>query len=107
MEIAHQVLRDVFGHESFRLSQEAVGIHLKYLHGASLRQNRQVIKRLLVDGENALVLYPTGGSYRIRRHLVLVNDSIPGGKSLTYQVPALCLKVCSTTTLSRYINLIV
>ncbi|KIM75419.1 hypothetical protein PILCRDRAFT_98975 [Piloderma croceum F 1598] len=60
MESANQagVLRDVFGHSSFRLSQEAV------------------IKRLLVDGENALVLYPTGG-----------------GKSLTYQVPALCLEV--------------
>lgn len=44
-----QVLRDVFGHEGFRLSQEAV------------------IKRLLVDNENALVLYPTGGMPDSRR----------------------------------------
>ncbi|GLB36075.1 putative ATP-dependent DNA helicase [Lyophyllum shimeji] len=56
MEKAHQVLKDVFGFTSFRLSQEAV------------------ISRLLVDNENALVVFPTGG-----------------GKSLTYQVPALCL----------------
>ncbi|PBL01411.1 ATP-dependent DNA helicase [Armillaria gallica] len=53
---AHKVLKDVFGHSSFRLSQEAV------------------IHRLLVENENALVLFPTGG-----------------GKSLTYQIPALCL----------------
>ncbi|TFY82334.1 hypothetical protein EWM64_g1675 [Hericium alpestre] len=57
MERAHELLREVFGLESFRLSQEAV------------------VKRLLVDNDNALVLYPTGG-----------------GKSLTYQLPALCLE---------------
>ncbi|KAH7913025.1 ATP-dependent DNA helicase [Hygrophoropsis aurantiaca] len=56
MEGARQVLHEVFGFPDFRLSQEAV------------------IKRLVEDNENALVLYPTGG-----------------GKSLTYQVPALCL----------------
>ncbi|PCH33726.1 ATP-dependent DNA helicase [Wolfiporia cocos MD-104 SS10] len=56
MEQAHKVLTETFGFPSFRLSQEAV------------------IRRLLVDNENALVLFPTGG-----------------GKSLTYQVPALCL----------------
>ncbi|KAG7450790.1 ATP-dependent DNA helicase [Guyanagaster necrorhizus] len=56
MEKALQVLKNVFRHSSFRLSQEAV------------------IQRLLVDNKNALVLFPTGG-----------------GKSLTYQVPALCL----------------
>ncbi|KAF5385259.1 hypothetical protein D9615_001455 [Tricholomella constricta] len=56
MEKAHQVLKDVFGFPSFKLSQQAV------------------ISRLLVDSENALVVFPTGG-----------------GKSLTYQVPALCL----------------
>ena len=43
MEKANQVLRETFGLSSFRLSQEAV------------------IRRLLIDGENALVLYPTGG----------------------------------------------
>ncbi|KAI0274720.1 ATP-dependent DNA helicase [Gloeopeniophorella convolvens] len=57
MDKAHQVLSDVFGFPSFRLSQEAV------------------IRRIVEDNENALVLYPTGG-----------------GKSLTYQVPALCLE---------------
>ncbi|CAL1695603.1 unnamed protein product [Somion occarium] len=57
MEKAYEVLRDTFGFDSFRLSQE------------------EVIRRLLVENENALVLYPTGG-----------------GKSLTYQVPALCLE---------------
>ncbi|KAG6912027.1 hypothetical protein DXG01_000275 [Tephrocybe rancida] len=56
MEKAHQVLKDVFGFDSFKLSQE------------------NVISRLLVDDENALVVFPTGG-----------------GKSLTYQIPALCL----------------
>ncbi|KZT30636.1 ATP-dependent DNA helicase [Neolentinus lepideus HHB14362 ss-1] len=56
MDKAREVLRETFGFPSFRLSQE------------------EVIKRLVVDSENALVLYPTGG-----------------GKSLTYQVPALCL----------------
>ncbi|KAG1749921.1 ATP-dependent DNA helicase [Suillus paluster] len=56
MEDAHRVLKNIWGFPSFRLSQA------------------EVIKRLIVDNENALVLYPTGG-----------------GKSLTYQVPALCL----------------
>ncbi|KAG1899302.1 ATP-dependent DNA helicase [Suillus fuscotomentosus] len=56
MEDAHRVLKNIWDFPSFRLSQE------------------EVIKRLIVDNENALVLYPTGG-----------------GKSLTYQVPALCL----------------
>ncbi|KAJ3475961.1 hypothetical protein NLI96_g11481 [Meripilus lineatus] len=57
MEQAKQVLHETFGLSSYRLSQEAV------------------IRRLLLDEENALVLYPTGG-----------------GKSLTYQLPALCLE---------------
>ncbi|KAG2154770.1 ATP-dependent DNA helicase [Suillus clintonianus] len=56
MEDAHRVLKNIWGFPSFRLSQA------------------EVIERLIVDNENALVLYPTGG-----------------GKSLTYQVPALCL----------------
>ncbi|KAI0655184.1 ATP-dependent DNA helicase [Cubamyces menziesii] len=57
MEKAYEVLRNTFGFESFRHEQEAV------------------ICRLLVDNENALVLFPTGG-----------------GKSLTYQIPGLCLE---------------
>ncbi|KAH9937035.1 ATP-dependent DNA helicase [Fomitopsis serialis] len=56
MEQAHAVLRDTFGFPGFRHTQE------------------EVIQRLLVENDNALVLFPTGG-----------------GKSLCYQVPALCL----------------
>ncbi|KAI0669791.1 ATP-dependent DNA helicase [Trametes maxima] len=56
MEKAYEVLQNTFGFQSFRHEQEAV------------------IRRLLVDNDNALVLFPTGG-----------------GKSLTYQIPALCL----------------
>ena len=43
MDKAYQVLHKTFGLKSFRLSQEAV------------------IRRLLEEGENALVLYPTAG----------------------------------------------
>ncbi|KAH9944291.1 ATP-dependent DNA helicase [Epithele typhae] len=57
MEEARRVLQEVFKFDSFRLEQEAV------------------IRRLLVDSDNALVLFPTGG-----------------GKSLTYQIPGLCLE---------------
>ncbi|KAI0825027.1 ATP-dependent DNA helicase [Trametes gibbosa] len=57
MEKAHEVLKSTFGFDTFRHEQEAV------------------IRRLVVDNENALVLFPTGG-----------------GKSLTYQIPALCLE---------------
>ncbi|KAH9858087.1 ATP-dependent DNA helicase [Lenzites betulinus] len=57
MEKAFEVLKDTFGFDTFRHEQEAV------------------IRRLIVDNENALVLFPTGG-----------------GKSLTYQIPALCLE---------------
>ncbi|KZT06011.1 ATP-dependent DNA helicase [Laetiporus sulphureus 93-53] len=57
MEQARKVLTETFGLPSFRLSQEPA------------------IQRLLVDNENTLVVFPTGG-----------------GKSLTYQVPALCLE---------------
>ncbi|KZT72807.1 ATP-dependent DNA helicase [Daedalea quercina L-15889] len=56
MEQAHAVLKETFGFPGFRHTQE------------------EVIRRLLVDNDNALVLFPTGG-----------------GKSLCYQVPALCL----------------
>lgn len=43
MDKAYQVLRETFGFESFRLSQEAV------------------IRRLIEEDNSALVLYPTGG----------------------------------------------
>ncbi|KAL4242127.1 ATP-dependent DNA helicase [Abortiporus biennis] len=56
MEKAYEVLKTTFRFESFRPGQEAV------------------IHRLLVENDNALVLFPTGA-----------------GKSLTYQLPALCL----------------
>ncbi|KAI0033425.1 ATP-dependent DNA helicase [Vararia minispora EC-137] len=57
MDRAHQILKDVFGFDRFRLEQEAV------------------IRRLVEENENALVLFPTGG-----------------GKSLTFQIPALCFE---------------
>lgn len=34
MDKAHQVLRDVFGHSSFRLSQEAVSVLRSVSHSA-------------------------------------------------------------------------
>ena len=44
MEKAYEVLKNVFHFDEFRLQQ------------------KQVIHRLLVDNENALVLFPTGGT---------------------------------------------
>ncbi|KAJ7706258.1 ATP-dependent DNA helicase [Mycena rosella] len=70
MERAHQVLKDVFGFPSFRLSQG------------------DAIARLIELDENALVVYPTGG-----------------GKSLVYQVPALCLDSGITLVISPLISL--
>ncbi|KAJ7786235.1 ATP-dependent DNA helicase [Mycena metata] len=70
MERARQVLKDVFGFPSFRLSQEAV------------------VSRLIEHNDNALVVYPTGG-----------------GKSLCYQVPALCLDSGITLVISPLISL--
>ena len=43
MEKAYEILKSTFGFDEFRLSQ------------------KDVIHRLLVDNENALVLFPTGG----------------------------------------------
>lgn len=75
MDKAHQVLNETFGFPAFRLSQEAV------------------VHRLLVDNENALVLFPTGGTSLF--YLIAQNNPYrgAGGKSLTFQVPALCLEV--------------
>ena len=47
MDKAYEVLKNAFQFDDFKLSQ------------------RDVIHRLLVDNENALVLYPTGGSPRL------------------------------------------
>ncbi|KAJ7783707.1 P-loop containing nucleoside triphosphate hydrolase protein [Mycena maculata] len=70
MDRARQVLKDVFGFPSFRLSQEAA------------------IAQLIERNDNALVVYPTGG-----------------GKSLCYQVPALCLDSGITLVISPLISL--
>ncbi|KAJ6604577.1 ATP-dependent DNA helicase [Mycena vulgaris] len=70
MDRARQVLKDVFGFPSFRLSQG------------------EAIARLIEQDENALVVYPTGG-----------------GKSLVYQVPALCLDSGITLVISPLISL--
>jgi ATP-dependent DNA helicase RecQ len=58
MSDAQQVLQSVFGYESFREPQDA-------------------IIETLINGDNALVLMPTGG-----------------GKSLCYQIPAMVRKGC-------------
>ncbi len=55
IDVARQILQNVFGYEDFRYNQQ------------------QIIQQVL-GGKDALVLMPTGG-----------------GKSLCYQVPALCL----------------
>ena len=67
-----EILKDSFGHESFR------------------GQQRQIIERILAGG-HALVIMPTGG-----------------GKSLCYQVPALCLaaeRQCLAVVISPLIAL--
>jgi superfamily II DNA helicase RecQ len=47
-----------------------------------------------VQKENALVLFPTGGEcLRTRPSITFDPMSPSGGKSLTYQIPALCLDV--------------
>lgn len=47
MERAYQVLKETFGFEDFKLSQ------------------KEVIHRLIVENENALVLFPTGGLWSL------------------------------------------
>lgn len=78
-----QVLRDVFGHKTFRLSQEAVKISIQLFvckDAHILIQSSQVIKRLLVDGENALVLYPTGGTHILRQRLFAFHEGKQVGR---------------------------
>ncbi|KAJ6575034.1 ATP-dependent DNA helicase [Mycena capillaripes] len=70
MQHAKTALKETFGFESFRLTQE------------------HVISRLIEHDENALVVYPTGG-----------------GKSLCYQIPALCLDSGITLVISPLISL--
>jgi superfamily II DNA helicase RecQ len=69
MENAHMVLRDMFGHSTFRLSQEAVRRILLTRPTVLLTWAPfgKVIHCLLVENQNALVLFPTGGtsSWRI------------------------------------------
>ncbi|KAJ7054134.1 ATP-dependent DNA helicase [Mycena amicta] len=69
MERAHAVLKDVFGFDGFKLSQEAA------------------IQQIL-EGKNTAVIFPTGG-----------------GKSLVYQVPALCFDHGLTLVISPLISL--
>lgn len=47
MEQAHEILNQTFSFPAFRLAQE------------------EVIRRLIVENENALVLFPTGGMYTV------------------------------------------
>ena len=65
MSDAQQVLQSVFGYESFREPQDA-------------------IIETLINGDNALVLMPTGG-----------------GKSLCYQIPAMVRKGCGVVISPR------
>ena len=64
MEKAHEVLKNTFGFASFRLEQEAVRdfvLQCTWLLPPNVIISFKVIRRLIVDNENALVLFPTGG----------------------------------------------
>lgn len=52
MEKAYEILKETFGFDDFRLSQ------------------KEVIHRLIVENENALVLFPTGGEHAIRLEIL-------------------------------------
>ena len=94
MQDAHRVLNEVFGYDAFRLSQEKVWAYSK-LH--TLDSLLQVIARLLEDNKNALVVFPTGGEHPLT-HTSLDTYTRTGGKSLTFQIPGMCLPVRRATT---------
>ena len=93
MDNAYHVLHNIFGHTTFRLSQEAVGDSDFWRDIKLMTRDCKVIRRLLVEKENALVVFPTGGTCLLTCQII-ISQRKKGGKSLTYQIPAICLDVC-------------